>query len=191
MQLRCKTSQVSTVVCCEHKASMTESNSSRPWALKGWRCFSDSWKDTKIWFQTCWGVTMSILIQRKRLWSHWSSMRRLLPSFPLLPLRLFHRYITREEQPTGPCRAGWLHSNQSLQRAVSETQLPLAGHISFIARISAWSEAFILRREHLANAMGLLNPLPGSALQGGSCCSEHITALDKSHSLSTCSCIYS
>lgn len=25
-------------------------------ALKGWRCFSDSWEDTSIWFQTCWDV---------------------------------------------------------------------------------------------------------------------------------------
>ena len=68
-----------------HKASMTKSNSisfcPRPWTLKGW-IFRDSQKDTKIWFQTCWGVTLSISIQKKRFQSHWGSMRPLFPSFP-------------------------------------------------------------------------------------------------------------
>lgn len=101
---------------------MTKSNSTSfcpsPWALKGWGCFSDSQKDTKILFQACWGIT----IQRKRFWSHWGSTGLLFPSFPLLPLRLFHCYIIREEQPVGSAQTV-LVPQQSLQHAASETSL--------------------------------------------------------------------
>lgn len=133
--------------CISVQSTMTKSSSTsfcpRIWALKSWRCFNGSWKDTSIWFQTCWDVTISLFGGRD--WSQWGFVRFLFPSFVLLPLRLSHWFITRE-QPLALCRLCCFHSNQFCNVLCLKLNFLGSDTNFYTARISAWRGVYPNKR---------------------------------------------
>lgn len=159
----------------------------RIWALKGWRCFSDSWEDTSIWFQTCWDVTISLF--RGRDSGVTGALWNCFLSFALLPLRVSHRLITRGAD-LGALQTVLLSQQSVLQRAVPETKLPRIRCIFCTARILTWRGVYPKKRT-LEVCPGLVKFMVWFCSTGWESALNCITVLGKCHSWSICSCIYS
>lgn len=129
---------------CQYKVPMTKSSSFCPriWALRGWRCFSDLWKVTSIWFQTCWDVTPSLFRGRD------SGVTGALWDFSSHPLPCclwdFPTHLLPEEQPLGLCRPCCFHSNQFCNVLCLELNFPGSDASSTLHEFQLEGE-FILR----------------------------------------------